>query len=407
MQPTYPIEEQTQKRSVWAIIVAAGSGSRMGEAFPKPKQFLSWQGVPLYWHAVRALGRSPLLDGIVLVLPQNDTEKESKEAKERAKKEHLGLPLLYCEGGAQRRDSVRMGLAALPESCDYVLIHDGARPFVRTSLVTTVAKALLSGKNAVVPGIPVTDTIKVVADGNVCSTLDRASLCRIQTPQGFLRSLLVKAHEEDKNTNGTDDASLIEALGEPVFVLKGDETNRKITHPSDLAFLMQTPSDIMTIGQGYDVHRFGGTRPIILGGVPIPSPLMIAAHSDGDVLLHALMDALLGAACAGDIGQHFPDTDPRFAGISSSILLDRVRGILLEKQIEPIHLDATIIAERPKIAPYRAQIAANIARLLALPTHAVNIKATTEEGLGFTGRQEGIKAQAIVLCRTHNDITAF
>ncbi|MCR4665786.1 MAG: 2-C-methyl-D-erythritol 4-phosphate cytidylyltransferase [Desulfovibrio sp.] len=382
---------------VWGVVVAAGLGTRMGEG-REPKQFLLLDGRPLYWRSISVMASCPDIRGIVLVLPKDFVSREEERIREFSRETPPGIPLLLTEGGASRKDSVRLGLERLPHECTHVLIHDGARPFLSAGLIHALVEELRSGKNAVIPAVPVNDTIKRVRYGQVLETPDREELLAVQTPQAFEKNAILKAHETLEGSF-TDDASMLEVLGEKVYTIPGDGRNNKITYPSDLSAIMEEKTPRLTVGQGYDVHRFGGTRPVVLGGVPIPSGEAIQAHSDGDVLLHALMDALLGAAGLGDIGEHFPDSDPRFAGISSSLLLDHVLTLLREKGIVPCHIDGTVICERPKIAPHRDAIRANIARLLSLPKDAVNIKATTEEGLGFTGRKEGIKALCVALCK--------
>ena len=347
------------------------------------------------------MAKCAYVDGILLVLPADVLDAETQACQMR--KRDLGVPLITCAGGILRQDSVRLGLAALPNDVQFVLIHDAARPFASTKLSYSICQALENGAVAVVPALPVTDTIKVCVQNKVQATPNRDTLVSVQTPQGFTKKLLQQGHAQilEEQLVVTDDAQVMEHLGYPVTVIDGEESNQKITRPIDLHLLAEPRSDFVILcGQGYDVHRYGGNRPLVLGGVPIPSSLQILAHSDGDVLLHALMDALLGCAALGDIGEHFPDTDETYANISSAILLDHVLSLIRAKRISPMHVDATIIAQKPKIAPYREQIRNNIARLLALPKEHVNIKATTEETLGFTGRCEGIKAHCLVTCKS-------
>ncbi|MBR3664660.1 MAG: 2-C-methyl-D-erythritol 4-phosphate cytidylyltransferase [Desulfovibrio sp.] len=385
--------------NIWAIIVAAGKGSRLAQVTNQPKQFLFWKNAPLYWHSLRTFAQSPFIQGIVLVLPQTHLEEEKTNIARRLQTEALPVPLIICAGGEERQDSVRQGLAQIPDEADFVLVHDAARPFASATLLARVCEALIHGAKAVIPVLNVCDTIKEVENGYVVKTLARERLVQVQTPQGFERTALCLAHKRGRTSFVTDDASLLEALGTAVLTVPGEEANVKITRPQDLQLLASEhePSD-MRLGQGYDVHRFGGSRPLLLGGVPIASDLTIEAHSDGDVLLHAIMDALLGCAALGDIGDHFPDADPAYAGISSSLLLDRVLELLSQKKLVPLHLDATVICQKPRISPYKEQIRKNISRLLGLGCDAVNIKATTEEKLGFTGRVEGIKASCVILC---------
>ena len=385
--------------NIWAIVLAAGQGTRLASTLNCPKQFLTYKDAPLYWQSVTKMAKCALLEGIVIALPPKDLEEEEQRVAKLAL--DLGVMVKTCAGGLRRQDSVCAALKVLPTLTKFVVIHDAARPFATTNLTYQICQKLLAGSEAVIPGLPVTDTIKVCAEQKVVQTLERDKLYAIQTPQGFCLEPLRAAHENllAKGIDVTDDAKAMELMGIPVDIILGEETNIKITNPKDLELLKEEePMPSLICGQGYDVHRFGGTRPLILGGVKLPTNLTVAAHSDGDVLLHALMDALLGAGALGDIGQHFPDSDPEYAGISSAVLLDHVLTLLRNKKIFPTHIDATIIAEKPKIAPYREQIRLNIARLLTLPKESVNIKATTEETLGFTGRLEGLKAICLATC---------
>lgn len=384
----------------WALILAAGQGSRLSAVTAGcAKQFLPWRGAPLYWHAVRALSRSAAVAGLVVVFPENQLAQAEEQLRVLCRREDPGLPCLAVAGGRKRQDSVRLGLAALPLRARFALIHDGARPFLSPALVRSVCEELRRGARAVVPALPVTDTIKLVEDGRVTATLPRERLAAVQTPQGFDLALLRQSHQHalHKSLAVTDDASLIEALGQVVRIIPGEATNVKITYPEDMA-LLQTPHMPLRprVGMGYDVHRYGAGRPLKLGGVLIPGAPEVLAHSDGDVLLHALMDALLGCAGLGDIGCHFPDTDARFEGISSAILLDRVLEMTRAAGLTLEHADLTIVAQAPRLAPFREEIRKNLCRLLELPKEQVNLKASTEEGLGFTGRVEGIKAYAVV-----------
>ncbi len=384
----------------WAILLAAGQGRRLAAATGGlAKQFLHWQGMPLYWHAARAMSRSAAVAGIVFVFPPADYTAHEENLRALYAAEDLGLPWLTAAGGELRQDSVRHGLTVLPASTRHVLIHDAARPFISPSLIRNICAALESGAPGAVPALPVTDTIKTVSHGLVTGTLPRHTLMAVQTPQGFNLDLLLQAHRhaETEKLNVTDDASLLEALGHEVRVVEGEAANVKITNPEDMD-LLRAPSALPRpcTGMGYDVHRYGSGRPMRLGGVVIPGGPEVVAHSDGDVLLHALTDAVLGCAGLGDIGQHFSDKDPRFENISSALLLDEALDMVRQKGVQLCHADLTIVAQTPRLAPYREEIKKNIARLLALPADCINLKASTEEGLGFTGRAEGIKAYAVV-----------
>lgn len=384
----------------WALILAAGQGTRMAQATDNiPKQFLPYRGAPLYWRSALTMSSSARVEGIIFVFPQATLEEEASRLELLDEGHYLGLPWRVVAGGEQRQDSVRHGLAALPSHCDRVLVHDAARPFASAGLINRLCDALKNGSHAVIPGIPVNDTIKVVENGVARHTPDRSTLRAVQTPQAFSLSPLRSAHEQAQR-NGwvvTDDASLLERCGYRVNVIDGEPENRKLTTPEDLHMLDSARlSAIPRTGFGYDVHRFAPGRPLRLGGVAIPGGLEVQAHSDGDVLLHALMDAILGCAAAGDIGKHFPDSSANFDNIDSAILLDEVLRMAQQAGLRLVHADLTIITQKPRITPHRDAIRANIARLLGLPGGSVNVKATTEEGLGFTGAGEGIKAVALV-----------
>lgn len=388
-----------QHRQTWAIVLAAGSGSRLASATGgTAKQFLQWQGMPLYWQSALALLHSLVVDGIVFVFPAGQLATEEPRVRALAQQQDNKLPCRAVAGGALRQDSVRLGLAAVPETAAFVLVHDAARPFLTPGLVRRIHAALCEGAEAVIPGLPVTDTIKQTENGLVTATLPRNQLAAVQTPQGFVRASLVRAHTmaREQGLVVTDDATMLEKLGASVRLIPGEPANVKITNPEDLALITPPCQPIPLVGMGYDVHRYGQGRPMKLGGVPVPSAPEVLAHSDGDVLLHALMDALLGAAGLGDIGQHFPDSQAAYAGISSAVLLDQTLDMLREAQISICHVDLTIVAQTPRLSPLRDEIRANVARLLGLEKSQVNLKATTEEKLGFTGRAEGIKAYAVV-----------
>jgi 2-C-methyl-D-erythritol 4-phosphate cytidylyltransferase/2-C-methyl-D-erythritol 2,4-cyclodiphosphate synthase len=267
-------------------------------------------------------------------------------------------------------------------------------------MIQRLIEALANGAQGVIPAIEVKDTIKLVDGCNVIETLQRGRLAAAQTPQGFDRKILEEAHRRalEEGWEVTDDASMLEQMGVSVRIAPGEEDNVKITTWSDLELLQDAKSAAICIGQGYDVHRYGEGRPMVLGGVPIPNAPQVVAHSDGDVLLHALMDALLGAAGLGDIGQHFPDNDQAYSNASSAVLLQEVLDLIKRHGVYPSHVDMTVIAQTPKIAPWRDKIRANTAAMLGLPEHSVNLKATTEEGLGFTGEKLGVKAMAVALC---------
>ncbi len=387
----------------YAVIVAGGSGSRMGTDCNKV--FLPLAGMPVLCRSVAAFRGQTT--GIVVVARAEEL------AACRAILAAWNLDSLVCAwavGGEDRQASVRSGLDALPSDCDRVLIHDAARALVTPDVIQRV-KDSVERCGTGVAAIPVVDTIKRVDNaGRAIDTPDRACLRAVQTPQGFDAALLLRAHEQAKAAGfrGTDDASLVERLGVPVHLTLGSEENLKLTTPQDLAraegILRQrtgTPPAAFRVGQGYDVHRLVPDRKLILCGVEIPHNLGLLGHSDADVALHALMDAMLGAMALGDIGRHFPDTDAAYAGADSRVLLERVTALLARQGAHVINADVTIVAQRPKLLPYIPQMRENIARILGIECAAVNVKATTTERLGFEGAMEGISAQAVCLVQTN------
>ncbi len=386
--------------NIWGIVLAAGSGTRLAEAAGgMRKQYLEYRGAPLFWHSARTFSRVARLSGLIFVFPPDDAPDMEKRVRQYFRSEDLGLKWAVCAGGERRQDSVMNGLAALPKGCEAVLVHDAARPFVSARIITDLIDSLNQGARGVIPAISVMDTVKRVEGDRVAETLNRAELRAVQTPQAFETSLLREAHERAaaEGWEVTDDASMVERLAE-VTVIPGEQANVKITTPEDLQRLEAAKTTVPCVGWGYDVHRFGGEndRPLRLGGVPIPGGPTILAHSDGDVLLHALTDAVLGTFGGGDIGTHFPDTDPKFSGVDSGILLRETLAMAEAAGVRVVHADLTVIAQVPRLAPHAAQIAKNICRLLGLTPNQVNFKATTEEKLGFTGEKKGIKAVAAV-----------
>lgn len=376
----------------YAIILAGGSGSRMGA--DRNKVLLPLRYEPVITRAVRAF--SGLVEGIILVSREEDIPSM------QAAMDTSELAVTVVPGGSTRQESVWNGLCALPEGCTNVLVHDGARCLVDRDTILRCMESVLEYGTGVA-AIPAVDTIKEAdAEGTVVSTPDRARLRAVQTPQGFRTELLRSAHLAAQRDGflGTDDASLLEHMGIPVKLTLGDHRNIKITTPEDMmiaeAFL---PQDFppLRIGQGYDVHRLVEGRDLILCGVQIPHKLGLLGHSDADVALHALTDAILGAMAMGDIGKHFPDTDERYRGISSVKLLEHVIRLLDERHARVTNCDVTIVAQKPKLLPYIPQMQQNVASALRLPLDRVNIKATTTEHLAFEGREKGISAQAVCM----------
>lgn len=374
---------EQQLPEVTAIVVAAGASRRMG--FDKLSYRLP-DGQTVLEKSCAALVAHPAVTQLVLVAGANREACEQIAAS-------CGKPCVVVEGGATRADSVRNGLAAA--SGELVAIHDAARPFVSQQIITeTLLAAARTG--AAAPAVPVKDTIKVVrADQMVDHTPDRAMLYAVQTPQCFSRVLYEKALArltEDMASRVTDDCSLFELAGMPVTLTAGDYENYKITTKEDLL-----KEKKMRIGHGYDVHQLVEGRKLILGGVDIPYEKGLLGHSDADVLLHAIMDAVLGAAALGDIGKHFPDTDPAYKGADSLVLTRAVAKLVREHGYTVGNIDSTVLCQAPKLAPHIPAMRAHIAEAFGIPLEAVSVKATTEEHMGFTGEGRGIAAHAVVL----------
>ena len=376
--------------SVWAVVVAGGRGARAG--LGRNKVFFAWKGRSVLSRCLDALERSGALDGAVLVLGTEDFEQyDALCAREGAS------PLVkrVVAGGDCRRRSVRSGLAALPEEVEIVAVHDAARPFVSPEAVRETVQSARKWGSGVI-STPVTDTIKRVGPDGAVETLDRSQLRAVQTPQTFDCAKLKAAHEraEAEGFDATDDAALFEHYYGSVRLVTapGAEANIKLTNPADFEKLSRPA---MRIGSGYDAHRLAEDRKLILCGVDVPHTRGLDGHSDADVAVHALMDALLGALGEGDIGRHFPDSDPAYKGISSMLLLERVMKIVREHGYGVANADVTIVAQKPKLAAYIPAMRENLAR--ALGTDAVNVKATTTERMGFEGEELGISAQAVAL----------
>lgn len=378
----------------YAIVLAGGSGSRMGA--DRNKVLLPLRSDPVIVHAVRAF--IPHVTGVVLVSRREDVP-DMASAMTKA-----GLDVTIVEGGSTRQESVWNGLCALPADCTRVMIHDGARCLVDSGTIRR-CMASVEERGTGVAAIPAIDTMKFVdADSMVLSTPDRSTLRTIQTPQAFDLHLIQDAHKAAQRDGfiGTDDASLVEHTGHPVHLTTGDRRNIKLTTPEDMkmaeAFL-ECSFPALRVGQGYDVHRLVPDRALILCGVTVPHTLGLLGHSDADVAIHSLMDAMLGAMALGDIGKHFPDTDERYRGISSMKLLEHVTALLKQHHAYVTNCDVTIVAQKPKLLPYIPQMRQNIAVALQLPLDRVNVKATTTERLAFEGREEGISAHAV--CMVH------
>ena len=376
----------------YAIVLAGGSGSRMGATCNKV--LLELRGIPVIVRAVNAF--KDIVNGVVLVSRHEDLPVMQTVMAQ------YGQAVTIVTGGDTRQASVWNGLCALPADCTHVLIHDGARCLVDEE---TIRRCMTSAEEfgTGVAAVPAVDTIKQVnSDEIVIATPNRSSLRAVQTPQGFTVDLIRRAHTSAQAEDflGTDDASLVERLNHPVRLVLGDRRNIKLTTPEDINMaesFLHHDFPALRIGQGYDVHRLVEGRDLILCGVTIPHTLGLLGHSDADVALHALMDAMLGAMALGDIGKHFPDTDERYRGISSMKLLEHVVSLLETHHARVTNCDVTIVAQKPKLLPYIPMMRENVATALRLPLDRVNVKATTTERLAFEGREEGISAQAVCM----------
>jgi 2-C-methyl-D-erythritol 4-phosphate cytidylyltransferase/2-C-methyl-D-erythritol 2,4-cyclodiphosphate synthase len=377
--------------STVALVVAAGRGSRFGSALPK--QYAVLDGSPVLRHSLGAFLRHPRINHVQAVIHPDDRAHYDRAAA------NLDLPAPVA-GGATRQDSVRQGLMAIAGlKPARVLIHDGARPLIDTPLIDRVLDALERAPGAIA-ALPVTDTLKRAGpDGEIAATVPRGDLWRAQTPQGFHYGPILAAHEAAAREDLTDDAAVAERAGLKVAMVEGASENIKITTQEDL---MQAErwlqgsrgSGETRVGQGFDVHRFGPGSQVMLCGVPVAHDAGLVGHSDADVGLHALTDAILGAIGAGDIGSHFPPSDPEWRGADSGQFLRHAAALAARAGGQIRHVDVTLICERPKIGPHRDAMRQRIAELLEIEPGRVSVKATTTEGLGFTGRREGIAAQA-------------
>jgi 2-C-methyl-D-erythritol 4-phosphate cytidylyltransferase/2-C-methyl-D-erythritol 2,4-cyclodiphosphate synthase len=400
---------------VGAIVAAGGSGQRAGLA----KQWLVLGGASVLRRSASLLAGCDLVDDLVVVVPPGE------EARGAAELSGLGKGARAVAGGAARADSVRLGLAAL-ERCEVVLVHDAARPFATPDLIRRVAEAAVAD-GAALAALQVTDTVKRAADpsplqatspsplqatspsppqatspaaapSRVAETLDRRTLWLAQTPQGFRSDVLKRAYEAagQEAAAATDECGLVERLGAPVTLVPGEAGNFKITTPEDVARARALTEPPFATGVAYDCHRFEAGRRLVLGGVEFEGDGLLG-HSDADVCAHAIGDAILGAAGLGDLGRHFPDTDPRWRGVSSLVLLREIAAKAAEAGWRVGNADVTLAARRPKIAPRADEMRARLAEALGVAPGQVNVKATTGEGMGFVGRGEGIAAHATAL----------
>ena len=397
-------------RRVWAIVPAAGRGARFAASArgSAPKQYAPLLGATVLEWSLRALLAEPRVHAVVVAVAADDAHWPSIAAKLQSPK------LKTTIGGVNRQDTVTNGLDALAEQAaadDWVLVHDAARPCLNATDLGALLDAVGAGaaqpagaavSAGAVLAAPIVDTVKREL-GNHVATVDRQGLWRALTPQVFAFAQLRHALKEATLAGiaVTDEAQAVERLGLRPTLVQGSPFNVKVTLPKDLIVaarvLKMTEDTPMRVGQGFDVHAFGAGDHVVLGGVRIAHPKGVVAHSDGDVVIHALCDAVLGAMGDGDIGRHFPDSDPRYRGADSRVFLRVVAGRMQAAGLKLINADVTVLAEAPRIAAHRAAMAANLSADLGIPPHLINIKATTTERLGFIGRGEGLAALASVL----------
>ena len=374
--------------TVTALIVAAGTGERLGGGIPKQYRLLG--GKPVLRWAVEALVRHPAIRSVRVVVGAG------QQALAAAALEGLNVGALV-EGGAQRADSVRAGLDAI--GGDAVLVHDAARPFCPSDVIDRLIAPLEFFEGAA-PVLPVGDTLARVSD-RLDEPVDREGLVRVQTPQAFRLEALRHAYASWSGPPPTDETSVVRGAGMEVAAVAGDPALEKLTTPADFVRAEQWLAGrlVPRTGMGFDVHAFAGEGPVMLGGIAVPHPRGLAGHSDADVVLHAITDALLGAAGLGDIGEHFPPSDPQWKGVSSDRFLAHAAALLRADGAIIDHVDCTVIAEEPKVGPHRSAMRTKIAEIVGVAAGQVSIKATTTEGLGFAGRREGIAAQAVASIR--------
>jgi 2-C-methyl-D-erythritol 4-phosphate cytidylyltransferase/2-C-methyl-D-erythritol 2,4-cyclodiphosphate synthase len=393
-----------QERRLWAIVPAAGRGERFtpSNPFGAPKQYTPLLGKSILEWTLLALLSEPRIDAIVVVIAAGDSLWPQLAAKLNSPK------LKTTTGGAHRQQSVMHGLEFLASQAaenDWVMVHDAARPCVSRGEITALADALEQTLSGAVLAVPIVDTVKRQRDETL-ETVDRAGLWRALTPQVFAFAQLRRALQNaaDAGLAVTDEAQAMERLGIHASLVRGSPFNIKVTRAEDLnvaaGILKMGESNNMRVGQGMDVHAFGEGDHVVLGGVRLAHHQGVVAHSDGDVVIHALCDALLGAMGQGDIGQHFPDTDPRYRGADSRVFLRVVAELMHTAGLKLVNADITVLAEAPRIAAHRGAMAANLAADLNAEADLINIKATTTERLGFIGRKEGLAALASVLLGT-------
>lgn len=369
-----------------ALIVAAGRGVRMG--LGAPKQYQRILGRHVLYHSAAAFASHSGIDAVRAVIHADDSDLYAQATE--------GLDLLPpVTGGSTRQQSVLLGLESLiHQNPSKVLIHDAARPAVPVTVIDRVLLALDSSV-AAIPALPVSDSLKRCSDGKVVESVDRADLWRAQTPQGFRFKEILDAHRAVRGHTLTDDAAVVESAGIPVTVVQGSEKNLKVTESDDMVRAGWALGGATRVGNGYDVHRFGPGDHITLCGVRIPNDQGLVGHSDADVGFHALVDAVMGALAVGDIGSHFPSSDPEFRGVESAMFARHAQELVSAAGGQIQHLDVTVICERPRISAFRDDMIESTAEAFSVSRKQVSIKATTTDGLGFTGRGEGIAGLAV------------
>ncbi|PIR39258.1 MAG: bifunctional 2-C-methyl-D-erythritol 4-phosphate cytidylyltransferase/2-C-methyl-D-erythritol 2,4-cyclodiphosphate synthase [Alphaproteobacteria bacterium CG11_big_fil_rev_8_21_14_0_20_39_49] len=386
------------KLKTYCLIVAAGHGTRTGST--TPKQYMNLHGMPMLRHTVLVFLNNPNIDGVLVVYNPNHKDLYDFAVGDLE-------VLAPASGGITRQESVRHGLEALKEYKPHkVLIHDAARPLVSDRIINAVIDAV-SENIAVIPAVAVEDTLKKCENGKVTGTIDRTQIIRTQTPQGFIYKEILNCHNEAKGRNFTDDAAIKEYLGENVITVDGSQLNFKITTKEDFerAERIMSMKHKTKVGLGFDVHRFCEPKSeadkIMLCGVAVEHDKSLEGHSDADVGIHAVVDAILGAISEGDIGEHFPPSDDKYKGVSSDMFLEHACSLVAKKHGVINNIDITIICESPKISKYKKDMEKRIAQIAGIDYTNVNVKATTTEKLGFTGRGEGIAAQAVVSVDMH------
>ena len=385
---------------VTVIFPAAGASRRMKNFLGNVtnKNFLEFDGEKILLMTLKTFSQAPRVEKLIVVVADNEVEQVKKilSAEKNLK------PYKIVVGGSERQYSIANALKFIPEDTEIVLVHDAARPLVSQAVIEKVIDAAEKFGGAIA-AVPAKNTIKFIdAENFVKSTPPRSELVEVQTPQGFKKNILLRAYQKAKEENflGTDDASLVERLGEKIKIVESDYKNIKITTPEDLkiaeTFLSaEKKIPVTRTGFGYDVHKLVEDRKLILGGVEIPHSLGLSGHSDADVLIHAIIDAILGAAALGDIGQHFPDTDAKFKDIDSTKLLAKVVELIQAEGWQIENIDSTVVAQKPKLSPHILKIKQRLSEVLQIDFEKINVKAKTEEGLGFTGTEQGIKSYAV------------